>query len=153
VPASVTINNKYQRTAHSYSDDVLEENTLGQHNKTTPKFERARLINEAVFISGTASITGEDSIHIGLPAEQTHLSIENIKHLLNELDNFNVQMPLDKATIVRVYIKHGSDFDKIKAICQKAYKNCQIIYVKGDVCRPELLVEIELMSVLTQEIQ
>ena len=58
---SVPIDNPQQVSAHSYSENVLvgEECPV----KATPKFERARYFELAekkmIFVSGTASITGE----------------------------------------------------------------------------------------------
>ena len=44
---------------------------------------------------------------------------------------------------VRVYIKRPADFPKCKAVCEELLGGTPAIYALGDVCRPELLVEIE----------
>ena len=45
--------------------------------------------------------------------------------------------------LLRVYIKHQEDYDKVKAVCEARLGELPVIYAQGDVCRPELLVEIE----------
>ena len=44
---------------------------------------------------------------------------------------------------VRVYIKHAADFAACRAVCERRLRNIPAAYVVADVCRPELLVEIE----------
>ncbi len=61
------LDNSLQVAAHSYSQEVLLGAVDSElKHKTTPKFERARLIgypdDATVYISGTAAIRGEDSL-------------------------------------------------------------------------------------------
>jgi len=44
---------------------------------------------------------------------------------------------------LRVYLKRREDFPKCKAICKRRFGPVPVIYALADVCRPELLVEIE----------
>jgi hypothetical protein len=48
--------------------------------KTTPKFERARFLElfgkKIIFISGTASIQGEQTVGIDNPSEQTEVTMK-----------------------------------------------------------------------------
>ncbi len=43
----------------------------------------------------------------------------------------------------RVYVKNSSDYSKVKTACEKYISDVQAIYLKADICRPELLVEVE----------
>lgn len=60
------IDNPLQIPAHKYSGKVLASGK--EVVRTTPKFERGRLLGDVVFVSGTAAIKGENSelslIHI-----------------------------------------------------------------------------------------
>lgn len=141
------IDNPEQVAAHSYSKNVLvgEECVL----KTTPKFERARFLElfgkKIIFISGTASIQGEHTVGIEDPALQTEVTINNIKQLY--LDKVLSKIPggdlIPKYGHARVYIKYRKDFAAIKKTFRMHFGNLPVVYIVADICRPDLLVEIE----------
>jgi hypothetical protein len=144
---SLPIDNPEQIAAHSYSKNVLvgEECIL----KTTPKFERARFLElfgkKVIFISGTASIRGENTIGIGDPALQTEVTIDNIKQLysdkvLSKISNGDLVAKYGHA---RIYIKERKDFAAIKKTFRLHFGNLPVVYIVADICRKDLLVEIE----------
>lgn len=149
---TVALDNLLQVAAHAYTPEVL----LGeQSQKTTPKFERARAIvyqsifgdREAlIYISGTAAIRGQESlINVGIE-EQTKATLENIEYLIgNEnLKKHHVDLPkLPQIQIFRVYLKFEKDLDPACAIITALYPTIPCLYVLSDVCRDELLIEIE----------
>ena len=53
---------------------------------------------------------------------------------------------LDDMANVRVYVKRQQDYQKTKAVCQERLGALPIIYSIADVCRDDLLVEIEGMA-------
>jgi enamine deaminase RidA (YjgF/YER057c/UK114 family) len=141
------IDNPEQIAAHEYSEKVLvgEQCTL----KTTPKFERARYLElygkKVIFISGTASILGEHTVGIGNPAEQTEITISNIRHLFSEqvLSKITSGKLTPKYGHARVYIKNRKDYSAIRKTFKTHFGNLPVVYIIADICRPELLVEIE----------
>ena len=44
---------------------------------------------------------------------------------------------------IRVYLKRPEDLAKCRAICERRFGSVPAIYAVADICRPELLVEIE----------
>lgn len=134
------IDNPLQIAAHAYSASKMQNG--GQNERTTPKFERARESSspEMMFISGTAAIRGEESSVSEDASEQTRMTIENIDALIAQATR-----PI-KVRTARVYVKHDDDFRSIAELCEKAYNVADIMYVKADICRPELLVEIEAIA-------
>ena len=141
------VDNPAQIAAHVYSEEVLvgEECVL----KTTPKFERARYFayqnKKMIFISGTASITGEKTVGIDDPVEQTEVTIQNIKRLYSEpilegLSNSKISARYGHA---RVYVKYRKDFGAIKKVFEAHYGKLPVVYIIADICRDDLLVEIE----------
>ena len=141
------IDNPEQIAAHSYSKNVLvgEECVL----KTTPKFERARYLElfdkKIIFISGTASIRGEHTVGDGDPAIQTEVTIDNIKQLysdkvLSKISNGDLVAKYGHA---RIYVKDRKDFAAIKKTFRLHFGNLPVVYIVADICRPDLLVEIE----------
>ena len=145
------LNNSLQVAAHAYSPVVLigrEDEKTGK--KTTPKFERAKLVRNGnrglVYISGTAAIRGELSlVDVGV-GEQTRITLENIEHLISDktLGDAGIE-GVEDATIfsMRVYLKEESFLDRAREIIGEKYAGTPAVYLKADVCRDELLVEIE----------
>ncbi|MGL4519181.1 MAG: Rid family hydrolase [Phocaeicola sp.] len=130
----VPIDNTLQIAAHAYSAEVLEE---ADNKKTTPKFERAKSIDMAahrfIYISGTAAIRGEDSLRDMKIEEQTVVTMENIAQLIDDA-------PL---VLLRVYLKEASFYAKAHEVLNRNYSHIPTLYTVADVCRDELLIEIE----------
>jgi len=53
---------------------------------------------------------------------------------------------LDQLASVRVYVKRQKDYGKVRAVCERRLGELPTIYAVADVCRPNLLVEIEGMA-------
>lgn len=128
------IDNKLQVAAHAYSSDVLEE---AGRIKTTPKFERAKSMTldgrSLIYISGTAATRGEESMRDVGVKRQLEITMENISQLIGDAG----------IRLLRVYLKHPEDYPTVKH-CLNAYEDSvDISYLCADVCRNELLIEVE----------
>lgn len=143
----VAIDNSLQVAAHEYSPQVL----LGTEQLSTPKFERAKAVDYGngdvnVYISGTAAIRGEDSLADVDIAAQTIYTLENIEYLVGtqNMDKYGIYVKNSpEIKLFRVYLKLRSDFLRAKDIVSQRYPNIPTMYVITDVCRDELLIEIE----------
>jgi len=123
-----------------------------RHSPQSPKFSRgvALVLDNYIttWVSGTASVVHSLSRHPGDIRKQTEQTVENIEKLISA-DNFvfhGIKHPgarLNDLAKVRVYLKRAEDFSVCKAICEKRFGSVPAIYAVADVCRPELLVEIE----------
>jgi len=117
---------------------------------TTPKFERAKILtyvsNKWVLISGTAAISGQMSDNELSAKHQTEMTIQNILQLISaeNLTKHGINSE-ERATIqsLRVYVKYRKDITEVNAVCTDFFPGLPIMYVIADICRPELLVEIE----------
>ena len=132
------ISNPRQVDAHRYSDGVLVGEPIEEvPGRTSPKFERAKLVARGdvrtIFVSGTASIVGEESVAPGDVAAQTRTTIENIALLLGDV----------KLSYLRAYVKRADDIPTVREVCEAAYGPIPALFVRADVCREELLVELE----------
>jgi len=142
------IDNPLQVAAHIYSKRVLVDDDQNAM-KSTPKFERAKLIETAngacCFVSGTAAIRGEESVDANSAKEQTVKTIENIEYLVSKenLVRFGCK-PYDLSYVkLHVFVKHKQDYDEVRTVVAEAYPHIPVVYTIADVCRGELLVEIE----------
>ena len=101
-----------------------------------------------IFISGTASITSSETRHLGDAATQTRETLDNIVALVSEENLRRHGLPglgtsLEGLGLVRVYIKRQEDYAKVRAVCEQRLGELPAVYAIADVCRPDLLVEIE----------
>jgi enamine deaminase RidA (YjgF/YER057c/UK114 family) len=139
----VPLENPLQTPAYAYHSS---------YSPYSPKFSRAMALvlgdYATTWISGTASIVNSESRHPGDIEKQTEQTIDNIEQLiapanfaLHGLKNAGAQ--LHDLAKIRVYVKRPGDFARCKAICERRFGPVPAIYALADVCRPELLVEIE----------
>ena len=125
------------------------------YSPKSPKFARALALScgehATIFISGTASIVNSESLHKGDVEAQTHQTLDNIAALISEENLRRHGLPglgttLENLGLVRIYIKRQEDFEKTRAVCRARLGDLPAVYAIADVCRPELLVEIEGMA-------
>ncbi len=122
------------------------------YSPQSPKFSRAMAIEvgkEAmIFISGTASITRSETQHPSDAAAQTRETLANIEALISEPNVSRHGLPgfgadLHQLAVARVYIKRAEDYPTIRSVCEQQLGQVPVTYTLADVCRPQLLVEIE----------
>jgi enamine deaminase RidA (YjgF/YER057c/UK114 family) len=140
------LENPQQTSAYNYQS---------KYSPQSPKFSRAMAVVQGHFIStlvsGTASIVNAQTCHIGDISRQTDQTIDNIERLIAH-DNFARHgLPGAGATLkdiakLRVYVKHQRDYEKCRAVCERRLPRAPAIYLHADVCRPDLLVEIEAVA-------
>ena len=99
----------------------------------SPMFSRAVVHNGNLYISGTASIVGSETVHIGDVELQKKETLNNIQTLVDAA-SFDVR---DLKFVV--YYKNIEDLEKVSIPYPAVYKHCCI-------CRDNLLIEIEATS-------
>lgn len=123
-----------------------------KYSPQSPKFSRAvaLVLGDYVttWISGTASIVNAETRYVGNAERQTEQTIENIERLIAP-ENFALHgvngagAGLRDLAKIRVYLKRAEDLAKCRAICERRLGSVPSIYAVADICRPDLLVEIE----------
>jgi enamine deaminase RidA (YjgF/YER057c/UK114 family) len=140
---AVPLENPQQTSAYDYAD---------RFSPKSPKFSRAMVLScgsyATIYISGTASITDSESRHVDDVEAQTRQTLDNIEALISGSNLAQHGMPGLGATLadlagIRVYIKRPGDYEKTRRVCEARLGELPAIYAVADVCRPELLVEIE----------
>ncbi|MGO9803374.1 MAG: hypothetical protein ACLPTM_13855 [Steroidobacteraceae bacterium] len=120
-----------------------------QYGSHAPAFSRAALLRQRdslmLFISGTSSIVGHRSLHVGDAAAQTRETLANIGALLEEANRLERAAHFSFATLAcKVYVRRPEDLPAIHAELQTAVAlSTRVIYLQADICRQDLLVEIE----------
>lgn len=114
-----------------------------------PSFSRASVLHETsgaiLFISGTASIVGHQTVHAGDVAAQTRETLVNIEALLGEANRVSGAPRFGMDTLAyKVYVRNSADLPLIQSQLHPALgSRAQVVYLQADICRQELLVEIE----------
>lgn len=115
-----------------------------QYGRSSPSFSRATSIDidqtSLYLVSGTASIIGHQTIASDDISEQLSVTVANLKHLLSKpIAGDQHLVPIAS----KVYIRHTKDADVIKSFLQKNMPQHNYLFTIADVCRDDLLVEIE----------
>lgn len=84
-------------------------------------------------------------MHVGDAAAQTRESLVNIEALLGEANRVVGAARFALGSLAyKVYVRHSSDLPIIQAqIACAVGSSVRIVYLKADICRRDLLVEIE----------
>jgi enamine deaminase RidA (YjgF/YER057c/UK114 family) len=120
-----------------------------QYGVHSPIFSRACVLSESsgtnLFVSGTASIVGHRTLHPGDVAAQTLETVANIDALLHEANRVVGESRYSLGALkFKVYVRQPSDLRAIEAALTSALRpTSPIVYLQADVCREDLLVEIE----------
>ena len=135
----VPVENPRQVSAFLYPD---------RYGPRSPTFSRAALVHppgqEILFVSGTASIVGHETVHPGDVRAQTAESLDNIEAVLAEASGRAHTGPFALSDLgLRAYVRHPVDLVAVREMVAQRLGDAPVAYVQADVCRADLLVEIE----------
>ncbi len=144
--AGVQVENPRQISAYHYPK---------KYSPKSPSFARATLKHwptvSQFFISGTASIVGHETLHEENVLIQLEEILKNIEALVETVRDTH-QQPIRDITdlaLMKVYIRNPDHFEMIQeALSQRVGKDVDIVYLHGDICRENLLLEIEALAEL-----
>jgi chorismate lyase/3-hydroxybenzoate synthase len=122
----------------------------------SPSFARATLrlsiSGSHLLIAGTASVVGHVSEHIGEPHKQTLEIIHNLNALITHTEQFHgiTRGQWYGQALFKIYIRHPEHFATVRDILKEQLpSHTQVLYLQGEMCRSELLLEVE--GILGQE--
>ncbi|MFF0489906.1 FkbO/Hyg5 family chorismatase [Nocardia sp. NPDC003482] len=132
-----------------------------EYGPKSPNFARATVLRDAdettprqLFVSGTASILGHATVHPGDIRKQTRTVLENIEYLVGQenLADYGLSgHSLSDLRQLKVYVKHAADLEVVRDIVTDAVGGAATArYLNVDVCRDDLLVEIEALIPLDE---
>jgi hypothetical protein len=138
----VAVANPRQVAPHHYST---------KYGPLPPCFARATVLASArrVLVGGTASIRGEDTHHLtSLPLQMSE-TLENLASVVEAAHgDGSISRSRDEwlglYREVRVYYPRSSERDALESAAREAFgPACRVEMRRADLCRAELLVEIE----------
>jgi len=136
------IENPRQTSAYQYPQ---------QYGPRAPSFSRAALWrggedqSDVLFVSGTASIVGHQTLHHGNVAAQTHETLTNLQAIVAEAVSRDARGLVVLSDLhLKAYIRNAEDVPIVRqALAGHGLDADAVLYLQADICRADLLVEIE----------
>ena len=96
-------------------------------------------------VSGTASIAGHETRHVGKLLLQLEETLHNIETLLAAAPGEAAKFPdLPAFDLFRVYLREASDLELVREpLRRRIGPGPALHFVEADICRADLLLEIE----------
>ena len=136
------IENPRQTSAYRYPQ---------QYGPRAPSFSRAALWrgegeeNDLLFVSGTASIVGHQTLHQGNVAAQAHETLTNLQSVVAAAISHGARdVTLLSDLLLKAYVRHPEDQPLVRQVLAGHGLDADaVLYLHADICRANLLVEIE----------
>jgi chorismate lyase / 3-hydroxybenzoate synthase len=138
--AGQSVDNPRQISAYRYPPE---------YGVRSPTFSRAMLMrtpgHPLLFISGTASIVGHETQHVGDAAAQARETVTNILAVIRQARLAG----LDRACftgnlLLKVYVRDAAYIAVMhKHLAQAFGSAIEVLYLQADICRSDLLLEVE----------
>jgi chorismate lyase/3-hydroxybenzoate synthase len=131
-------------------------NYPSQYGPRSPSFSRALVRrweggrpdggDANLYISGTASIRGHETWHPGDLIAQVNQTIDNLDSLTAEASRKSrIEFALRRFdSLMKCYVRNPDDLPEIrKAVAARLGEDAEVLFLRADVCREALLVEID----------
>jgi enamine deaminase RidA (YjgF/YER057c/UK114 family) len=136
------IENPRQTSAYRYPQ---------QYGPRAPSFSRAALWrgggdeSDLLFVSGTASIVGHQTLHHGNVVAQTHETLTNLQSVVAAAVSQGArEVAILPDLLLKAYVRNADDQPLVRqALAGHGLDADAVLYLHADICRAELLVEIE----------
>jgi chorismate lyase/3-hydroxybenzoate synthase len=110
-----------------------------QYGRKTPSFSRATVWGDVVYVSGTSSVVGHETVHAGDVMAQLEETLRNIEIVLAQTGR-----TLANVLTAKTYVRHPSDYEAIAARLANVFP--ANLYLEAEICRADLLLEIECVA-------
>jgi chorismate lyase/3-hydroxybenzoate synthase len=128
--AGVQVENPRQVAAYDYPP---------QYGPKSPSFSRATVWRDFVFVSGTSSVVGHRTVHVGDVQAQLEETLRNIEIVLAQTGR-----TLANVITAKTYLRRAEDHPSVAARLAEVFPDN--LYLEADICRKDLLIEIECVA-------
>ena len=124
-------------------------NYPAQYGPRSPTFARAMLMqtagNPLLFVSGTASIVGHETLHVGDAPAQARETVANLRAVLAQAQLAGLDTSDSNANLLlKIYLRHAHDLTMLRNCLIQAFgPAANALYLQADICRANLLLEVE----------
>jgi chorismate lyase/3-hydroxybenzoate synthase len=112
-----------------------------QYGPKSPSFARATLWNGTLFVSGTSSVVGHETLHAGDLDAQLDETLRNLEVVID------AAFPgggLSRVVAAKTYVRHARDAGHLERRLAKVFP--ANLFLRSDICRADLLLEIEVVA-------
>jgi chorismate lyase/3-hydroxybenzoate synthase len=109
-----------------------------QYGPKSPSFSRATIWRDTVFLSGTSSVIGHETVHAGDVLAQLDETLRNMETLV----------PLETIVAAKTYVRHPRHYELIARRLENVFATN--LFIEADICRADLLLEIEGVAVVSR---
>lgn len=128
--AGVQVENPRQVAAYNYPP---------QYGPKSPSFSRATIWRDTVFVSGTSSVLGHQTVHVGDVSAQLEETVRNIEAVLERTGR-----ALSNVVAAKTYVRNAADYELIARKLAAVFP--VNLFLEADICRKDLLLEIECVA-------
>ena len=107
----------------------------------SPSFARATVSDSLIFVAGTSSVVGHETKHAGNVSCQLGETLKNLDVIISTAAD--AKAGLADMKVAKVYIRHPRNYAEIASELSRALPQATLLYVESDICRSDLLLEIE----------
>ena len=130
------------------------------YSPKSPLFSRAVSMGDdngkqhQLFISGTASIVGHETRHVGDVCAQTVETCKNIETLIDCFAKSIGDVDTSQISIdyLRIYLRDSDQLPVVRELINKNLNAKNLIFTRADICRVELMLEVEGVCSYTEEV-
>jgi len=136
----VPIENPGQTSAYRYPP---------QYGPRSPLFSRAMLAHTdggpLLFISGTASIVGHETLHAGDAQKQAAQTVRNLLAVIERAQSAAPKLDWSRNTLLlKAYVRHPEHQGMLRQCLRDTFGEAmRIVCLQADICRSDLLMEVE----------
>lgn len=118
------------------------------HGPRSPSFARATVAqwngSGMIFVSGTSSVVGHETRHHGNVSAQLDETLENMRAIVAEsAARIGRRASLGELSVAKTYIRRADDYSIVAPRLTHELPATQHLFVESDICRRDLLLEIE----------
>ncbi len=139
----INVENPRQVAAYEYPPE---------YGPRSPSFARATVArwtgDAMIFIAGTSSVVGHKTLHAGDVVAQLDETLMNVDRIVREAaSRAGVRGSLEDLAIAKTYLRRASDYDSVAPRVIGALPRTKHLFLEADICRKDLLIEIEGVAV------
>jgi chorismate lyase/3-hydroxybenzoate synthase len=118
------------------------------YSPRSPSFARATVAEFGstvmIFVSGTSSVVGHDTVHAGNVDAQLDETIRNLDEVITvAAARVGRTAKFADSTTAKLYVRSGANAAAITSRMRRQFADMSLLVVEADICRADLLLEIE----------
>ncbi len=112
-----------------------------RYGPKSPSFSRAMLWGDTLFVSGTSSVVGHETLHAGDVEAQLEETLRNLEAVIGKAAHGG---SLADVVAAKTYLRHAADYSRISRRLSRVLPVNLVL--ESDICRRDLLIEIEAVA-------